>query len=491
MTGPEHAPADEAPNWRDDVTLGQKIAGGLMILNGVIVLLERAMLPETGGALSETPTAGISAAIIDIVIGGALLNNNSKVVTLAIIRVGLGLVLFGLMFLAKNDVLMAVFQVAVSASLAMLLIGRAGRARITAACVLFSGYVFMEGLGAYVIKTGHNPLGATFASLRGDLDGPAGEVVGISSDYRIRAPSGDWYLRDRQAAKLDNPLADQWLMLPSLDAHVAVIDEYVAGAAMPVDLLTTAVLDNLRGAASGFSDLGTEPMAKFPGNGRLLHVRGRIGGEDVEALIAVISVYEHSFQVMALAPQRNFARVEGDLRAAIDSFTPPAVQASAPADAEPVADGKVTGLKLPYSLAAPSEQWFLRKTEAAQRDNPDADRWLVRPDRDAHVYVIAEQLADPELDVDRYTIAVELMIRGALQSVEFEPRRALGGDPSRGNMFHVRGAVDGMALEYDYAVVVAGGYGFQIVGFSRKEFYPDVKDDLLRALESFAPPPAK
>lgn len=484
---------DESPVWGQLCTSGQRLAGGLMIVNAIILLLEKATMPDTGAGLpTGLPTATVVPAIIDLVIGAVLLNNNSKVVGLAIVRVVLGLLLFGGAFVVKADYLMASFQVVVSASFLLLLVGRAGRARIVAAIVLFAGYLAMEALGAYVIMTGHNPLGTTFAALRGDIDGaPAGEIAGISSAYTIRAPSDEWYLRDRRAAKIDNPLADQWLMRPSLDAHVAVIDEHVPGLAMPVDLLASAVLDNMRSAGRGVEDLGREPLAKFPDNGRLLHVRGTIGGEDIESLVAVVSIYEHSYQVMALAPRGNFARVEAELRAAIESFTPPAVRVSAPAETVPGPPGRVVGLAANYAITAPSDKWFLRETEAARRDNADADRWLIRPDVDAHVYVIAEELGTAEFGADDVAAMVEQQIRSAMTEPDIGPRGPFAGDSTRGRTFHVKGKVGDMALEYDYAVVVAGTRAFQIIGFSRAEFYPQVKDDLRRALESFEPPPAK
>jgi hypothetical protein len=487
------AAPDESPVWGQLCTTGQRIAGGLMLVNAIVLLLEKAMMPDTGAGLpTGLPSTTVVPAIIDLVIGSMLLSNNNKVVGLAIVRVVLGLLLFGGAFAVQADYLMAAFQVVVSTSFLLLLVGQAGRARIVAAIVLFTGYLAMEALGAYVIATGHNPMGTTFAALRGDIDGaPAGEVAGISSAYTIRAPSSEWYLRDRGAAKIDNPLADQWLMRPALDAHVAVIDEHVPGMAAPVDLLANAVLDNMRSAGRGVEDLGREPLAKFPANGRLLHVRGNVGGQDIESLIAVVSIYEHSYQLMALAPRTNFATVEGELRAAIESFTPPAVQVGAPADTEPGPPGRVVGLKASYAITAPSEQWFLRKTEAAQRDNADADRWLVRPDVDAHVYVIAEELGEAVVDADQVAGMVEQSIRGAMTEPSFGAREPLAGDNTRGRTFHVKGKVGDMALEYDYAVVVVGSQAFQIIGFSRAEFYPQVKDDLKRALESFEPPPAK
>lgn len=47
-----------------------------------------------------------------------------------------------------------------------------------------------------------------------------------------------------------------------------------------------------------------------------------------------------------------------------------------------------------------------------------------------------------------------------------------------------------IALDYDYATFVVGQRGFQVVGFSRSDFYSLVKPELLATLASFEPPPA-
>jgi hypothetical protein len=191
---------------------------------------------------------------------------------------------------------------------------------------------------------------------------------------------------------------------------------------------------------------------------------------------------------MALAPQRNFARVEPELRAALESFAPPAVPTSAPPDAEPGPAGRVVGVKAAYAITGPGERWFVRKAEAARRDNADADRWLVRPDLDAHVYVIVEELGDAEVDVDTFAGLVEGMVKSAIPGAQVGPTEKIAGD--RGRTFHARGVVGGMALEYDYAMFVAGRQAFQVIGFARQEFFAQAKDELKRALESFEPPPA-
>jgi len=59
----------------------------------------------------------------------------------------------------------------------------------------------------------------------------------------------------------------------------------------------------------------------------------------------------------------------------------------------------VEGEACRYHLTAGGDHWYLRKAEAARKDNALADRWIVWPERDAHVLVIAERL-DASIEVE-------------------------------------------------------------------------------------------
>lgn len=475
--------------------VGQRVAGGLLLANAILVFAERLFVPTpVGGLPNGTPDEMLGGSIVggifDIVIGGALLGGNSQVVGLAIGRVILGLVVFGGIRVAQGDLFLAGVQVAVSASFLLVLVGRAGKLRIAAAGLLFGLYVALEAFGLYVIQTGRNPLGGVIAAARGDVEGPAGEVVGLSSAYRLRAPSAAWLLRKPEAAKKDNPLADRWLMRPELDVHAIVIAEDVPGSAVPVDALVQVVIDNARGAAQRFDVLSTEPSERYPEDGRRVRAKARLNGLELDFLYGVFTSYGHGYQVVAFAPSQTFAEVEPELRAIVDSFTlpdgPPTlleVPARAPA-------GRVVGVAAPYAFTAPSDRWFLRSAEAAHKDNPLVDQAILRPDRDATVFVIAEQLPGPT-DIETFAAAVEAMIKDR-PGVDVSPREPWrGAAGAEGRLIHARALTQGLAIDFDYAVFVAGDRGFQVVGLSRAEFYPLVKDELRATLASFEPPPAQ
>src|SRR6266850_128380 len=55
------------------------------------------------------------------------------------------------------------------------------------------------------------------------------------------------------------------------------------------------------------------------------------------------------------------------------------------------ASGTVRGTQFPYCIDVPARNWYLRSEAAAHRDNPLSDRWLTRPELDAHVMIIGEE----------------------------------------------------------------------------------------------------
>ena len=65
-----------------------------------------------------------------------------------------------------------------------------------------------------------------------------------------------------------------------------------------------------------------------------------------------------------------------------------ALRARGEIEADPIRE--VKGERSPWRLRAPDGKWHLRTSEAAARDNPLVDKWLIAPAHDAHVIVIPE-----------------------------------------------------------------------------------------------------
>ncbi|MDI3286356.1 hypothetical protein [Polyangium sp. 15x6] len=489
---PPTAPLREPPPERapHEVTPAQRIAGGLLIVNAVLVLIEAAVLPPDPNPTPLTsPGRSFLPAIIDIVIGVSLVSKNRKFLPWAVVRVAFGLVVLTAL-LAFKDPFLAVMQVVVSGSFLLLLVGDAGKPRMAVGGALFGIYALINVLGLSATLTGSNPIAALVWTARGDVEStPAGVVTGDASHYRLRAPSDRWRLRKPEAAKKDNPLADRWISRPDLDAHVLVIAEKAPGMLVLPEALADAVIQNGKTTATAFELVGREPLRTHPENGRLIHTRSTTSGIEIESLTGVVAMYERGYQILAFAPKKAFAEAEPELRAFVESFELPTDEKPGlPAGAESLPPGKLEGVATNYKLAPPSDAWALRKPEVAQKDNPLADRWIVRPDKDAHVFVVAEHAPGSVVDLEKYADAVANTILERMHGT-IESREPLRTDPKNARLLRVRAEAEGMKLEYYYGLFARGDRAFQVIAFARSEVFPSVKDELMKAVESFEMPP--
>jgi hypothetical protein len=159
-------------------------------------------------------------------------------------------------------------------------------------------------------------------------------------------------------------------------------------------------------------------------------------------------------------------------------------------DLEPAPAREVVGVAYPYRVTAANDRWHLRKADAAKKDQPLADRWLVRPDRAARVIVIAEQVPGHRLPIDAYADEVEANARRGAQNYTRILRTPLASDPTNGRFLHATMAIDGVELEYYYGIVTAGERGFQIVGIIERTGFSTAGEEIKQLIDSFRLPPA-
>jgi hypothetical protein len=478
-------PSDSAlsPLFRD-VTPAQRVAGGMLVVNAVVSFAALALVPAAMQSAAFLGPGTIVSGIFDIVIGTLLIMNYGRLLPWALVRTALGLVLFTVLHVSAGDLLNAGVQVGISGALLLLLIGRAGIVRLTIGCVLFSLYLLFSVAGLSVVLTGHNPLGGVILGLKGELDGEAtGVLEGVASPYHLQVPDSGWYRRTRAIALRDNALTDQWLVQPNRDNHVLVIDEPVPGGVAPIELYTDAVIGNTKKAATSFTLVSREPLAAYPEVGRLIHTKYSIQGLNFESWIGLVSAPGHSYQIMAMSQQIGFAAASSELRAMVESFRLPDAAALLPAGVEPGPAGRVLGVDGSYAITAPGELWHLRTAEAAHADNPATDRWLIRPDRDAHVFVTFEDTAEP-VPIAALATTLQDLMRSHNSAVEFGPTQ----EGPRGSLgFHATAPAAQMTIEFEYRLHVVDRRAFQVVAFARKEHYPGVADELRQVLDSFEP----
>jgi hypothetical protein len=305
------------------VNLGARIAGGIMVANGLALLVETgltATLRESAPAASFRPSP--VGMVLDLLIGGWLLTGNPKVLPWAKVRVVLGALIFPAVLFTSGQTFLAGLQVAYSAGLALLLFGDPRALRIGAG-VLATGFgLALETIGLFGMATGTAPLASVMMAPGLESGGPVASVDGTSCPYRLTAASGHWYLRKAEAARKENPLADRWIVWPEKDAHVLVIAEQVEpGLSVDMDRFAEVVLGNVRQASKDLKVLARDPL---PGGGTRLHTQATINGLAVESYYGLYAREPWIFQIVAFASRAHFASVQGDLEAIVASFEGPA-----------------------------------------------------------------------------------------------------------------------------------------------------------------------
>ena len=194
---------------------------------------------------------------------------------------------------------------------------------------------------------------------------------------------------------------------------------------------------------------------------------------------------------MPFAPAKSFDKVAAELEQMISGFQLPqdVVNPPAPADVEPAPVGRLVGVAFPYSVDAPSDRWHLRKADVVRKENPLIDRWMVRYDRDAHLFVVAEHAPGAVLPIEAYADAVLQNLRERSKDLNVVAREPMAWDPQHTRLMRLSTTVESKQIEYWFAVVVAPERGFQIAGFAARTLFPAVDQELRQAVESFRLPP--
>ena len=153
---------------------------------------------------------------------------------------------------------------------------------------------------------------------------------------------------------------------------------------------------------------------------------------------------------------------------------------------EPVHD--LHGLKADWKLTAPGDEWRLRSDASAKKDNPIVDRWISRPDLDAHVLIIAEQVPGKTIPIEAYTDAI--LQSGAKAGTDFKilERKKLEGRTDA-RFVHTTSTIKGLKIEHYYGLFTTGDRAYQVVAFAAQGTFPKVSDELRQIIESFQPAP--
>ncbi|HEX7181719.1 MAG TPA: hypothetical protein VF756_07740 [Thermoanaerobaculia bacterium] len=301
----------------DGVPLGARIAGGILVLNAIALMAGGQMTAIGGGSRR------IGSVVIDVILGIMVMIGNEGALKWTKIRVVLGAVIFTGILIAQGDMASMVFQIAFSAAILTLLIGEARGLRLglglSAAAFYFVVAVLGMGQGFFTRMT-------LKSQVAGD---PVTRVEGDYLKYHLTMPANQqWYLRETEAARKDNPVVDIWLVRPDSDAHVITIVEELEdedGAYdISLDDYTEAVIQNGRASSSEFQVVEQSTLAR-PVYGKMLHTVSVVDGLNVETYYGLFVHDNKAYQIMAFAEKDSFPSLKGELKQAIDSFELPTI----------------------------------------------------------------------------------------------------------------------------------------------------------------------
>lgn len=302
------------PPETGDVPLGARIAAIVMIANALAVFAERLVMPAPSG-ITGSPVSGV----IDLWIGGSLLAGKPKYLTWARLRVVLGLLFFGGIWLYRGDVTQAVIQAAFSIGLLLLLIGNPARVRIGAGVTLAGACFALEAVGLAAEATGVNPL--AYVLQAGRYESTSLSVLrGERVPYEITLRPG-WLLLKPDVMRRENPVLDRWISKPAQDVHVLVIAEEVpAGSTIDMDLFEKVFLDQAKAGAKSFRVAARPSVRSAVADARFVHTIRTLGDAEMEGYAGLYARDNQAVQVLAFSAKRHFASHEKEFRELLGSF---------------------------------------------------------------------------------------------------------------------------------------------------------------------------
>lgn len=228
-----------------------RIAGGVLVLSALFGLIFPFVLPA-----DDWTMINVAPALIDLLLGAALLAGDDRLAGLVRLRVAVGAVLWTGVSLAESDPWAAGLQLLFSAGLLLLLVGRPSRGRMwggvaaVSPCILLAAFALSLRPDADLEAPARADLSELTAPRR--LEGhpvPGGRVAGPG--YALRVPSREWRQVDAGRVFEQNPALDAWIFEPTAENQVQVIAERLdAGVRVKRSaLVDLAVANVLRGAS--------------------------------------------------------------------------------------------------------------------------------------------------------------------------------------------------------------------------------------------------
>lgn len=151
--------------------------------------------------------------------------------------------------------------------------------------------------------------------------------------------------------------------------------------------------------------------------------------------------------------------------------------------------GEVSGSYDAYTVKVPGGSWKQRKREAALRDNPVADMWLINPEKDAHLIIVFERKTDASNNnIDTLVASVITNARQGFKDVKVKSKekiKLISG--CEGVELIVEGKSDNAIIVLKYGLFTINQYSFQLAGISMADKFDRNEKDFDSIISTFKP----
>jgi hypothetical protein len=317
------AASAEHPRFpRDAGALGPRIAGGVLVLGGIVSAFSTSAREAAPGVTRVAPAAG---ALVAILLGIWLLRGSDLARRLAV-----GLVAFALAGTVAAGAVTNTWAVtavlgALCGATLLLLLGEPGRGRIAAA-----GLVFAAALVAGIAGLpGMAPVLRTLLVSGGTTEGDP--VKGASGPaWSLSVPPNRWYRARNQSFELtdagdrvgqtSHAVFESRLLRVEEPAHLVVVSLRIAGSpGLDLDAAAARLADSASRRLERWRLLG---VGTLPGRGgtRVLHATAVLERQEVEMLWGLYPNAPMFYVVLVAAERQSFPRLRGELEGILASF---------------------------------------------------------------------------------------------------------------------------------------------------------------------------
>ena len=292
------------------------VAGGILLLNAVLHLFEFLFLPavSTEASLRAAQLAGTLIGVgIDTFLGIAFLQNKGQYRTFALIRLLLGLFLFGGMSFYQAQYLFTLVVLAFSIGLMVLVWTKPSGFMASVALTAVMLGAGVEVIGFVRLSATQPLMDRARIALRPDLEGnqltATDTLVGDRYPYKLNVPSAGWYRRKTEVIRGSDSTVDTWLSQPGANGNLVVsVSSWAGSNARDLRQARDGVIESMKAKYPGFlvadtSDDGTSVQA--PSVATLAGSADK-DGKPYRFEVSVYRLGPSLLQVTAFSPARVF-----------------------------------------------------------------------------------------------------------------------------------------------------------------------------------------